>query len=281
MDPDEHRAESRERWENIAPGWESGGDLFQAATLPVAHWMVEHLEPQPGQTVLELAAGPGDTGFLAAELIQPGGKLISTDFAEPMLEVARQRAKEKGVDNVEFRVVDAESIDVDTASIDAVLCRWGYMLMADPGAALQETRRVLRPGGRVALAAWAAPEHNQWAAVAPAVLVDRGIVPPPEPGGPSMFAFAPPGRIEELLRDAGFDDVVVEHVDLEMHYESLDGYFAVTLDCSRPLADALEQVDDAERDAILEAIGAGLAGFRQPDGSYRVPGRTLVAAAGA
>jgi hypothetical protein len=96
-----------------------------------------------------------------------------------------------------------------------------------------------------------------------------------------MFAFAPPGRIEELLRGAGFDDVVVDHVDLEMHHDSLDRYLAMTLDCSRPLADALEQVDEAERDAIVEAIGVRLAGFRQPDGSYTIPGRTMVAAAGA
>ena len=77
-----------------------------------------------------------------------------------MVDVARARATELGVRNVEFRIIDAESIDVPAAAVDVVLCRWGYMLMADPAAALQETRRVLRPGGRVALAAWDPPSST-------------------------------------------------------------------------------------------------------------------------
>src|SRR4029077_3266224 len=108
----------------------------------------------PGQRVLELAAGPGDTGFLAAELVRPGGMLISSDASQAMIGVARGRARDLGVSNVEFKRMELEWIDLDTASVDAALCRFGLMLAADPGAALQEIRRVLRPGGAVALAVW-------------------------------------------------------------------------------------------------------------------------------
>jgi ubiquinone/menaquinone biosynthesis C-methylase UbiE len=92
--------------------------------------------------VLELAAGAGDTGFAAAS---DAGRLLCTDFSPAMLDVARRRAGELGITNVEFRVLDAEHLDLDTASVDGVLCRLGYMLVADPAAALAETRRVLRP----------------------------------------------------------------------------------------------------------------------------------------
>ena len=86
---------------------------------------------------------------MAAELLRPGGKLISTDGAEAMVAVARERAGELGLmDMVDARPMEAEWIDLDTASVDAVLCRWGYMLLADPETALRETRRVLRPDGR-------------------------------------------------------------------------------------------------------------------------------------
>jgi SAM-dependent methyltransferase len=281
VDRAEYRQDSRDRWSRAAAGWGQRADGLQAAVMPVSAWMVEAIRPQPGQTVLELAAGPGITGFLAAELVQPGGRLITTDFAEPMLEGARQRAAQLGLDNVEFRVVDAESIDLDTASVDAVLCRWGYMLMADAGSAFGETRRVLRPGGRVALSAWEGPEHNAWAAAPMMALVQRGLVPLPDPDDPGMFALGKPGRIEALLADAGFLDVHVETVDVEMTYDGLDDFLAITTDCSRPFADALDGLDPAARAEVEAAVGEGLADFRAEDGSMRVPGRTLVATASA
>ena len=127
--------------------------------MPVSMWMVDAIQPAArGTRVLELAAGPGDTGFLAAELVQPGGTLITSDLAPEMLMVAQRRAEQLGLDNVRFKQIDAESsIDIEAASIDGVLCRWGYMLMADSETALRETRRVLKPGGRLALAAWTGP----------------------------------------------------------------------------------------------------------------------------
>jgi SAM-dependent methyltransferase len=279
--PAEYRQASHDRWSRAATGWGAQAQRLQGWAMPVSHWMLEAIAPQPGQTVLELAAGPGDTGLLAAEMVQPGGTLISSDFAEPMLDVARERAAEFGIDNVEFRVIDAESIDLDTASVDAVLCRWGYMLMADAGAALSETRRVLRPGGRLALAAWDAAEHNAWARLPSAALVELGLAQPPPPDAPSMFAFAVPGRIEQLLGDAGFTDVRRDAVELEADYEDLDAYLSVTSDCSRPFADALAALDDGMRAKVRDAIEAGLAPFRQPDGSYRIPARCLVAVASA
>ena len=119
--------------------------------------------PSAGQRVLELAAGLGETGLLAAELVAPVGGVIISDQAEAMLEGAAPARAELGLTNVEFQVLNAEWIDLPVASVDAVLCRWGYMLMADPLRGALETRRVLRPGGRVALAVWDRDERNPWA----------------------------------------------------------------------------------------------------------------------
>src|SRR4051812_45048458 len=126
-DPETFRAETRERWEAAAAGWERQREATQRAGGPVSAWLIEHARLQPGHTVLELAAGPGDTGLLAAEVVQPGGKLISTDGAEAMVEAAKRRAEELGITNAEFKAMEAEWIDLPTASVDAVLCRWGYM----------------------------------------------------------------------------------------------------------------------------------------------------------
>jgi SAM-dependent methyltransferase len=105
VEPDEQRAASREGWERAAAGWGKRADRVRDWGMPVSVAMIDALVLQPGQRILELAAGPGDTGFMAAELIQPGGTLISSDGAEAMVEVARQRAAEAGIDNVEFSSV--------------------------------------------------------------------------------------------------------------------------------------------------------------------------------
>src|ERR671928_1520507 len=147
MDAEAYRAESRERWEAAAAGWGQEREAFQRDTVAVSQWMLDAAHLQPGHTVLELAAGPGDTGLMAAELVAPGGRAIITDNADAMIEAARARAKEVGARNVEVRPMEAEWIDMPTASVDAVLCRWGYMLLADPEAALRETRRGLRARG--------------------------------------------------------------------------------------------------------------------------------------
>jgi ubiquinone/menaquinone biosynthesis C-methylase UbiE len=278
-DPDAYRSASRDRWERIAGGWEARRAQFADSTEPVSRWMVDAVAPQPGETVLELAAGVGDTGFLAAERLGPEGRLITTDGAEGMLEAAKRRAAELGLQNVEFQAMEAEWIDLPTASVDAVLCRWGYMLLADPEAALRETRRVLRPGGRVALAAWDRPEHNPWVAQAGAELVARGLESPPDPEAPSMFSFAAPGRIEELLLDTGFGEIVVDAVDVVFAAPSFDEWWEYSFDTSPRLADALGAATPEQRDEVYEAVEARLAQWRSDDGSLALPGRTLVASA--
>ena len=179
-DPDTQRVEILDRWEQAAAGWGKQAGRVREMGMPVSMWMIEHLELQPGQRVLELAAGPGDTGFLAAERIQPGGTLLSTDAAEAMLKVARARAGELGIENVEFSRIELEWIDLPTAGVDAVLCRWGVMLSVDPGAAMGEMRRVLRPGGRLAVAVWDESERNPWATIP-----GRGSSPSATPSPPT------------------------------------------------------------------------------------------------
>jgi SAM-dependent methyltransferase len=280
-DPEAYRAASLEQWAGSAAGWGARAAQLQEVLAPVSMWMVEAVVPQPGQTVLELAAGPGETGFLAAELIRPGGTLICSDFAEPMLDVARARASELRLDNVEFRRLDAESLDLEAASVDSVLCRYGYMLMADSEAALRETRRVLRPGGRLALAAWAPGEANPWAAVAGKVVRPRLGAPEPDPAAPGMFAFGPPGRLGGLLADAGFADRRVEEFDLTLAYPSFEEWWEITHDLSKPLADMIDAMEPDDREATLEAIRERFSPYTAPSGEITFPARALLASAAA
>jgi SAM-dependent methyltransferase len=280
--PDDFRAESRKRWGDQAEGWASRAEQLRTATMPVSAWMIDSIDPQPGDTLLELAAGPGDTGLLAAELVQPGGVLISSDFAPEMLQIAQRQAEKLGIRNVRFKQIDADtSIDVETGSIDGVLCRWGYMLMADPENALRETRRVLRPGRRVALAAWADADANPWSSLPGRELVARGLVDPPDPGAPGQFAWADEATILERLAAAGFGEHHVEALDFPMVYRSPSDWWATLIACSNRLAGAVAQAGDDQVAQIGEALDRHAEAFRGEDGTLELPARTWVAWAAA
>jgi SAM-dependent methyltransferase len=279
FDPSAFRDASLDRWERAATGWGERRGVMQAAARPVSAWLVDAIEPQPGHRVLELAAGPGDTGFLAAELVQPGGTLISSDASPAMVEQARARGAELGITNAEFRTINAEWIDLPTADVDGVIGRWVYMLLADPATALGETRRVLRPGGRVALAAWSGPSDNPWASVPVKELVAMGASEPPNPDEPNMFAFSDPARIEDLLGAAGFMEIQIDSIDMTFRYDDLDHWWDTQLDLSTMLSTQVGALTPAQRDDLRDAIDAQLAEYVADDGTVALPGRNHVAAA--
>lgn len=280
FDPEEYRDRAAASWAAAAPGWGANADTLHAATMPVSAWMVDAIEPQPGQTLVELAAGAGETGFLAVRRAQPGGRLLSTDGSEEMLAIAKARAEAQGIaDMVEFRTMQAEWMDLSAATVDAILCRWGYMLLADPETALRETRRVLRPGGRVALAAWAPREANPWNAVFGDVLLDQGLVEPPDPELPGMFAFAADGHIEELLASAGFQDVVAEPLAFTFAAPDADAWWRYLCDTSPQLRTLLPDLAPRSRDALREALDAGYAPYTDAAGRLSLPACTWGASA--
>ncbi len=273
------RGEMLARWQRAATGWGKRADRVRQYGLPVSMWMIEHANLQPGQRVLELAAGPGDTGFLAAELIEPGGTLVSSDASDAMLELARRRAQTFGVRNVEFANLQLEWIDLPAAGVDAALCRWGVMLCVDPPAAVKEIRRILRPGGRVALAVWDLPERNPWATIPSRTLIELGHSTPPDPSAPSMFALSEPGRLEALFEEAGFAEIEVDAVELDRTYEGVGALLEETHDLSMMFADVYDGLDDGGRREVAKTMASLAEPYMQADGALLLPGRSRVGAA--
>jgi SAM-dependent methyltransferase len=283
FDANAHRDSSLEGWEAAAPGWVRRQALMREFAAQVSHRMIEALALQPGERVLELAAGLGETGMLAAEVLAPLGGVVISDQAEAMLSGARERALELGLSNVEFKVLNAEWIDLPLASVDAVLCRWGYMLMADPAAALAETRRVLRPGGRVALAVWDEIESNPWALLPAQELIERGLAPAPSDNAeprPGPFALGDAEQVSELLMEAGFLDVEVEALDLLRRHPSFAELWETTLDLSPSFHDAVLSRPATEIAEIERSLAERFAPYTSADGALEIPARTLLALGG-
>lgn len=274
-------SEPLDNWRSIAAGWERQRSLIWEATHVVSERLVELLEPRPGETVLELAAGPGDTGLLAARSLAPDGHLVSTDFAPEMVDAARRRAAELGIGDelVSFGLEDMTSLSFDDASFDGVVCRWGLMLVPDIPRAAGEIARVLRPGGRGALAVWADPDDNDWMTAAGRSALELGLAERPEPDAPGPFRLSPVGLLAEVLEDAGLGVEAVEDIGFMWRVSSFAAWWDATRDTARSLALILDNATEEQAEAVRAGGERRLEQYVQPDGSLAVPGRARVALA--
>jgi len=273
MDQREQRRVRLENWAVMAAGWERAREEREKVAAPVTDWLVRALAAREGEVVLDLAAGQGDVGFEVAPSLGESGRLITSDFSAAMLELARGRGQELGLTNVEFRELDAEDLDLEESSVDGVICRFGYMLMPHPAVALAETRRVLRPGGRLAFAVWASGERNPWNTMAGRILAAHGHVPPPEPGEPGMFVLADKQELRALLERAGFATVRIDDVPVQNDYRDVEEYVRRTNELGGMFSRGWAAASEEERQAMTEEFRAAFEPFAV-DGGYELPGLT-------
>jgi ubiquinone/menaquinone biosynthesis C-methylase UbiE len=273
-DLEEHRRRSYELWERMAKPWERRRQLAWRWTRPVSEWLVDRVDPKPGQTLLELAAGTGETGFLAAGRLGGEGRLICSDFSPEMVRAAERVGNELGGDNAEFRVLDAERLDLDDGSVDGILCRWSYMLMGEPARALRESRRVLRPAGRVAFSTWGEPARNPWVTFSAGVMIDRGFMEPFSSEGPGVFAMPDADTVVPLLREAGFDQIEVEEMELRWRFESSDELWILASELQGPVALTIATLEEEQQRAVRAALEERAAEFATGAG-YEIPGLSI------
>jgi len=277
VDATEFKRASHAVWEAMAPGWDDRHAYFEETARPVAKRMLELLAPAPGETILELAAGTGVVGFAAAALVRPDGRVIVSDFSEAMVEAARRHADELGLANVDCRVLDAERIDLPDAAVDGVLCRWGYMLMSAPTAAFAETRRVLRPGGRLSCSVFGAPERNAWVALPSDVLQERGHMPPPD-AAPGILALADHDRLRSLFAGAGFSDPEIDEIEFTWRFPDTDAYWEFLTGAAGAIAMVVERLDRDERERVRAEVSEQAQSFAGPEG-IELPAMSDVASA--
>jgi SAM-dependent methyltransferase len=196
-----------------------------------------------------------------------------------MLSAAQRRAQRHNLTNVRFRQMDANlPLDQPAASLDGVVCRWGYMLLNDGEDALRETRRILKPGAAVGLAAWTAADDNLWSAMPVRIMQARGVL-PPDPSGPGQFAWAEPGAVADHMEAAGFVEPRVERIDFAVRFADLDEWWAHVTQTSTRVGEADRGLDFATRSDVLADLDTAAEAFEQPDGTLVIPAATWVGTA--
>jgi SAM-dependent methyltransferase len=213
-----------------------------------------HAALAPGQRVLDLAGGTGDPGLEIARRVAPG-EVVITDFAPPMVEIARDFAARDGVANVTCVTADAHALPFPDASFDRVTCRLGIMFFWDSAKALAEIRRVLRPGGRAVFLVWGPPEQNEFIHLLTGPFKKRR----PPPGVSQQFRYAPTGLLGGELRAAGFRNVLEESRTVRIAWPGPpEELWRRQYEVSAPMRPYFNSFSETERAECIAEVVAGL-----------------------
>jgi ubiquinone/menaquinone biosynthesis C-methylase UbiE len=282
MASDQATDKVREVWEAMSPGWERRREFLGEFTRDITDWMVRELDAQPGETILEIAAGTGDIGFTVAPALGSSGRLITSDLSPGMVEVAKRRAAELGISDsskLEFRVLDATDTGMEDGSVDGILCRWGYMLMPDPAAAFAESRRVLRPGGRLVFSVMGNPAGSAWVAVISKALVGLQMMPAVDPNAPGgVFSLSDEGKLRAMVEDAGFTKLRAEEMEFRLPFADFDDYWNFILEFAGAAAVLVRSFPEEQQRRVHDETEKVSEQYRSADG-YDFPGLTVNAVA--
>ena len=194
-------------WTETAKYWIQYSATIRAMFAPLTNALIEHAGINEGQTVLDVAGGPGEPGLTIAEKVGPNGSVTCTDAVAEMVEAARNDATRRGLTNVQFHQCTADSLPFPDNYFDTTVCRLGIMLVPDPLAAVREMLRVTKPGGRLALAVWHKSEINPFCYVVTNVMAQHVNAPAADPDAPNAFRFAESGKLANVLTEAGAREV--------------------------------------------------------------------------
>lgn len=261
-------------WTDVAAGWDSHREHVEHTKAEISDRMLAGLDLHPGERVLELGAGTGEFARRLSALVGSEGRVVASDVAAGMVELIARTTEDLA--HVEAAQIDAVDIQQPHAAFDAVVFRMGLMLVPTPDQALREIRRVLKPGGRLAAATWAGPEHNPWLTTAGLSMMLHGLVsggPPIGPGGP--LSLGDPEALERLAREADFVEASVQIVDVSVRFTDADAHLEHVSSLAPPLAAAFRTASAEQRNAVRDTLADADARFGT-DAGLILPGRALV-----
>ncbi len=277
IDPVEFRDGQRKQWNQAATGWRKWSDLIDRSARVVSERLVEMAEVGPGSRVLDVAAGYGEPSLTAARAAAPDGTVVSTDISAEMLAYGRERAANAGIDNIEFVESDAAGLDFPEQSFDAALSRFGIIFDPDGEGSAGVVRRLLKPGGRMAIGSWGQPEQVPFIAIPMGVAMQRLNVPPPPPGTPGPLSRPTPEALGGLLGGGGFSEVKVEDVEVTFEWESPEEFTTFVREIAPPIRAIIDPHPEEVQDETWQAITDAIRQQAADDGSVKLTNLVLMA----
>jgi enediyne biosynthesis protein CalE5 len=248
------------QWCHVVEG-EDGGQRHSAK-------LVELARIRSGASVLDAGGGYGEPSLTAARIVGSKGRVVCTDLSLGLLAFARERAREAGLDNIEFIEQDAEQLDFGKENFDAIVSRALLMFLPDVPGTLTRLRSFLRPGGRFAASVWGDKSRVQFA-TAGSVIAGELSLPPPPPGLPGVFALADQRRLEMLVREAGFQDVETGTVSVIFETETPAQFTEFIRDVAPPFSVLLKDQTSDARERIWGKVTEAYGRFADASGRVR------------
>jgi enediyne biosynthesis protein CalE5 len=271
------RDRQRDQWNTAATGWRKWNELIDRAASGISERLVELAGVEPGSRVLDVAAGYGEPSLTAARVVGPDGSVVASDISPEMLAYGRERASAAGLDNVEFMVSAAISLDFPKESFDAALSRWGIIFEPDGEAAAARVRGFLKPGARMAISSWGPPDRVPFIAIPMMTAMRRLEVPPPPPGTPGPLSRPTPDALGGLLESAGFSDVAVEEAEVSFEWQSPEEFTEFTRGIAAPIRAMIDPHPQEVQDETWAAIADAVRDLASEDGSLSLTNLVLLA----
>jgi len=279
FDPQRLKSDQRRDWDAAAAGWKKWWPVFERAAQHVSDRLVDLARIQPGARVLDIATGNGEPAVTAARRVGPRGRVVATDQSAGMLAIARERAAALGLNNIDYRESDAESLSIEERGFDAVVCRWGLMFMPDLARVLSGLRERMVAGGWFATAVWSTADKVPMISLANELVRKLAGLPPPPVGALEPLRLADTSILSKALADAGFKDVTIERLSVVYEFDSPAAFTQFRADVSAPFRALLGRQTPEMRQRLLDAVTEAARAYTGADGKMRSANETILFAA--
>jgi enediyne biosynthesis protein CalE5 len=277
LNPTEFRTGQRDQWNVAASGWKKWAPLMDRAAQHVRERLVDLARIEPGDRVLDVAAGYGEPALTAARRVGPEGHVVATDISREMLAYGRERAAGEGLDNVEFIEADASSLDFPAQSFDAAVSGYGIIFDPEGEATAARVRGFLKPGARMAISSWGPPDRVPMLGVPARTVMELFQIPPPPPGTPGPLSRPTPEAIGGLLEGGGFSDVEVVEETLVTELDSPEEFTTFVREVAPPISALMRDRTPDEQSEAWDAITDAIRGRADGSGRIRLENQTLLA----